>query len=202
MNVIHRRARAGVEGTAMEESLIGYQGREHWMGSEYLTLRDVIPERPRAMIVGLNPSPVSVEAGHYYQGPVGQRQLHRLANAGLFHVEAGARVFEEAALAASIGFTDIVKRPTSRETGLMPGELTHGRDLLIQKLADLDVPLVVCVFRHPVEALLEIRKSSPGMQRARTSWGASVFRMPGPYDKTDTAAAVLSELTAHLRGSE
>lgn len=38
-------------------------------------------EHPRAMIVGLNPAQASVEAGPYYQGKSGQRQLHRLVSA-------------------------------------------------------------------------------------------------------------------------
>lgn len=57
----------------MADELINFQGVEEWMGAEYLTLRDVLPESPRAVVVGLNPSPVSVAAGHYYQGQVGQR---------------------------------------------------------------------------------------------------------------------------------
>lgn len=55
-----------------------------WMGEPVVTLEDVWPARPRAVIVGLNSTPTSVAAGHYYQGRLGQRQLLRLADAGLF----------------------------------------------------------------------------------------------------------------------
>ncbi|WP_234989291.1 uracil-DNA glycosylase family protein [Demequina sp. NBRC 110052] len=179
----------------MDEELHGYQGREEWMGVEYVTLRDVMPEHPRAVIVGLNPSPVSVAAGHYYQGQVGQRQLRRLAAAGLFSLPDGERTFEAAALAAEVGFTDIVKRPTVGEKDLVPGELEHGRSLLASKLGELEVPLVVCVFRQPVEALLgRSAAGGPGLQEARTAWGAQVFRMPGPYDAAAKASAVMGEL--------
>lgn len=179
----------------MVEELHGYQAREDWMGVEYVTLADVLPERPRAMIVGLNPSPVSVAAGHYYQGQVGQRQLRRLASTGLFKLPDGVRTFEEAALESEVGFTDIVKRPTVGEKDLVAGELEHGRALLAAKLGELDVPLVVCVFRQPVEALLgRSAAGGPGLQEARTSWGARVFRMPGPYDAATKADAVMGEL--------
>lgn len=183
----------------MARELISFQGVEEWMGTEYLTLRDVLPARPRAVIVGLNPSPVSVAAGHYYQGQVGQRQLRRLASAGLFQLADGARTFEDAALAAGVGFTDIVKRPTVGEKDLVAGELEHGRGPLAQKLGELDVPLVVCVFRHPVEALLGRKAAGgPSLQQARTGWGAQVFRMPGPYDAVAKADLVMSELQKAL----
>ena len=52
-----------------------HQAKVEWMGTPVLTLRDLWPEQPRAVIVGLNPSLRSVEVGHYYQGRLGQRQL-------------------------------------------------------------------------------------------------------------------------------
>lgn len=121
--------------------------------------------------------------------------MHRLAAAGLFTLPDGARTFEDAAIAAGVGFTDIVKRPTVGERDLVTGELEHGRHLLAEKLGALDVPLVVCVFRHPVGALLG-RKAvgGPGLQQARTAWGAQVFRMPGPFDPAVTVDAVMAEL--------
>ena len=165
------------------------------MGTEYLSLSDLLPAGPRAMIVRLNPSPVSVEAGHYYQGRVGQRQLRRLASAGLFKLADGARTFEDAALASGVGFTDIVKRPTVGEKDLVAGELGHGRGQLALKLGALGVPLPICVFRHPVEALLGRKVAGgPGLQQARTDWGAHVFRMPGPFETHAKAELVMEEL--------
>ena len=74
-----------VEGTsARDRDLTAYQTQTEWMGEPVLTLAALWPEQPRAMIVGLNPAPASVEVGHYYQGRSGQRQLLRLADAGLF----------------------------------------------------------------------------------------------------------------------
>lgn len=133
--------------------LIGFQEQMTWMGEEVLTLAEVWPEQPRAMIVGLNPAPRSVEAGHYYQGKSGQRQLLRLVSAGLLTTPNGS-YFEESALAAGVGFTDIVRRPTTAESGVTKAEIAHGSNLLAESLAVRDVQLVICVFRHPVQALL------------------------------------------------
>ncbi|MDN4479729.1 uracil-DNA glycosylase family protein [Demequina muriae] len=173
--------------------LVGYQARESWMGDEYVTLGDVWPTAARAAIVGLNPSPVSVKAGHYYQGRVGQRQLRRIGDVAGWNLPAGVTQFEEAALDAGFGLTDIVKRPTVGERDVSSAELDYGRDVLRAKLEERGVGLVICVFRHPVEALLG-EAGMPGLQGARTASGARVFRMPGPFDAADKADAVMQEL--------
>ncbi|MGF2948221.1 uracil-DNA glycosylase family protein [Microbacterium alcoholitolerans] len=177
--------------------LIGYQERTTWMGQEILTLADIWPDNPRAMIVGLNPAPTSVEAGHYYQGRAGQGQLRKLAATGLFELP-GGRHFEKAALASGVGFTDVVKRPTTGEGGVTKAEIAYGSRLLADNLSARNVGLVICVFRHPVKELLGVEGRS-GMQEKRTLWGAQVFRMPGPYDKRETVEKVLAELTGSLR---
>lgn len=176
------------------QPLIGYQAWVDWMGTPVLTLADVWPEHPRAMVVGLNPAPASVEVGHYYQGNAGRRQLGRLVSSGLFALPEHRAFFEKNALAAGVGFTDIVKRPTAGERDIPSGEIQHGVGQLARSLAERDVGLVICVFRQPVAALLG-SKGAAGFQNARTSWGARVFRMPGPYAAADAAQAVMTELT-------
>jgi TDG/mug DNA glycosylase family protein len=164
---------------------IGFQERVVWIGEEVLSLADIWPETPRAMIVGLNPAPKSVSVGHYYQGPVGQRQLARLADAGLFTATAGSPYFEEPALSAGVGFTDLVKRPTVGEGDVLKDEQAHGPAELIANLSARAVPLVICVFRHPADAIMG-RKSEVGFQTQPTPWDGKLFRMPGPFDKAAT----------------
>jgi TDG/mug DNA glycosylase family protein len=165
------------------------------MGEPVLTLDDVWPEQPRAMIVGLNPAPASVTVAHYYQGRAGQRQLLRLAGAGLFQrPEIGGTYFERAALEAGIGFTDVVKRPTRGEEDVSPKELEFGREALNAELEAHGVPLVICVFRHPVTALLGT-SGRPGFQVRTTSWGARVFRMPGPFAAAEEVSHVMADLS-------
>lgn len=181
-------------------SLVGYQARVDWMGTEVLTLADVWPESPRAMIVGLNPAPTSVALGHYYQGQVGQGQMKRLAAAGLFP-QPRSQHFEEAALSASVGFTDIVKRPSRGEGDVSKEEIRHGSQALADKLKERGVGLVICVFRHPVKVLLG-SEGRPGIQVKKTSWGADVFRMPGPFDARERVVTTMSEFAAHLANVE
>lgn len=182
----------------MPAELVAYQEIVEWMGAPVLTLADLWPsESARAMIVGLNPAPKSVDAGHYYQGKAGQTQLNRLVGAGLFAAPVESRFFEQRALAAGVGFADLVRRPTSGEDGVSSRELEHGRDDLTRKLRERAVPLVVCVFRHPVTALLGT-PGTVGFQADRTPWGAEVFRMPSPYEKRETAALVMRTLADRL----
>lgn len=176
-----------------EPEFIGYQAKVTWMGESVLTLADVWPDRAQAAIVGLNPAPRSVETGHYYQGRVGQRQLRRLALAGLFESGPHETQFEEAARAAGVGFTDLVKRPTPSEAGVTREELEFGRLQLADELEKREVQLIICVFRHPVVSLLG-RSDQSGLQPTRTSWGAEVFRMPGPFAARAEAAAVMETL--------
>lgn len=176
---------------------VGYQLHTEWMGTEHLALADIWPDSPRAMIVGLNPAPASLAAGHYYQGQSGRRQLLRLAAVGLFTAPENSTHFEAAALAAGVGFTDIIKRPTRGEKDVTAAELEYGRSRLNAQLEARGVPLVVCVFRQPVAALLGT-PGPPGFQDRLTSWGARVFRMPGPFAPAGEVNAVMAELSVAL----
>lgn len=173
--------------------LIGYQERVEWMGAEVLTLAEVWPARPRAVVVGINPSLKSVAAGHYFQGQGARGRIMLLVKAGLMELNDGERHFERAALEAGVGFADLVRRPTPRAADLSDNEIQHGRKLFETKMAAREVPLVIAIYAPPVEALLG-KKAQPGYQNELTSWGARVFNLPRPYLKAELAAEVMATL--------
>jgi hypothetical protein len=70
--------------------MIGHQTWEDRMGVQVMTLADLIPANLRAICVGIDPSPVSVAAGHYYQGQLGRRIFARLRQAGLLSEHNGS----------------------------------------------------------------------------------------------------------------
>jgi TDG/mug DNA glycosylase family protein len=123
----------------------------------------------------------------------GQRQLLRLAEAGMFRRPAST-YFEDVLTEAGIGLTDLVKRPTSGEGDVAAAELVDGRVEPNEKLSNRGVPLVVCVFRHPADAILD-GPSRVGFQSSTTAWGAQLFRMPGPF----AAAQLVSDAMQDLR---
>jgi TDG/mug DNA glycosylase family protein len=59
-----------------------------WMGEAVETLADLLEPGLRAVCVGINPAPVSVRAGHYYQSRLGQAFLARLKSARLLSIDA------------------------------------------------------------------------------------------------------------------
>lgn len=173
--------------------LVGYQERVKWMGEDVLTLAEVQPARPRAVIVGINPSITSVNAGHYFQGRGARGRIMMLVKAGIMELKKGERQFERAALEANIGFSDLVRRPTASATDVSASEIEYGRKLFESKMAATDVPLVIAIYAPPVRALLG-RQSQPGYQSELTSWGARVFNLPRPYLKAELAAGVMATL--------
>lgn len=122
------------------------------MGEEVVTLADLLRTGLQGTVVGINPSPVSVAAGHYYQGQLGLRFFDALSTAGL--LPPGPGFEDDRAYAAGLGFTDVVQRPTARETGLRPRELAHGRSLLEARLVEHAIPKVVFTYKTAARTLL------------------------------------------------
>ena len=172
---------------------MGHRVRAEWMGEQVDTLADLLRPGLAAVVVGINPSTVSVEAGHYYQGTLGKLLWRRLRTAGLLPVDARPGREDDAAFAARIGFTDIVKRPSARAHELSAGEFAHGREALEGKLAEAAPELVIFTYKKTATVLrgpFAGHGFAPGIEVA----GVPAFVMPGPYAKSEVAAAAIAEL--------
>ena len=168
------------------------------MGEEVETLADLLRPGLRAVAVGINPSPRSVAAGHYYQGNYGQRFFRRLSKAGLLPDGPGPE--DDKCFAAGTGFTDVVKRPTPSKEGLRPGELEHGRAILEGKLTELDVRLVIFVFKSAAETLLgSLPPGFYGLVPRRRLAQARLFVMPGLTAARATDSDAVEKLERALR---
>jgi double-stranded uracil-DNA glycosylase len=163
-----------------------------WQGERAETLADLLRPGLRAVCIGINPSPVSVAAGHYYQGQIGRRFWQRLHQAGVIDA-AGTGREDDAAFLAGIGFTDIVKRPTARADAISAAEFEHGRELLAEKLRRNRPSFLIFTYKKAATALLgsfEGHGHRPELEFA----GAQIFVMPGPYERTEKVAAALEQL--------
>jgi TDG/mug DNA glycosylase family protein len=162
------------------------------MGVSVETLEDLLRPGLRAVCVGINPSPVSVAAGHYYQGRAGQRFFGRLREAQILPAVAGGHE-DDAAFAAGIGFTDIIKRPTPNAKELRAAEYEHGRGLLERKLRRHQPELLIFTFKKTAQVLFGSFAGNGFVSGLRFG-GSDVFVMPGPYEGADSATATLRRL--------
>jgi len=163
-----------------------------WLGEQVETLADLLRPGLRAVCVGINPSPVSVAAGHYYQGPIGRRFWQRLQRVGVIE-KTGTGREDDAAFLAGIGFTDIVKRPTARADAISAAEFEHGRELLAEKLRRHRPALLIFTFKKAAITLLGPFKGH-GHRPELEFAGAQIFVTPGPYERADRVVAALEQL--------
>lgn len=169
----------------------GHRVTIEWLGTPVETLADLFPPSPRAICVGINPAPTSVQAGHYFQGNLGQRFFARLRQAGLReYVDDGYE--DDAAFASGIGFTDVVKRPSARADEVSAEELRHGANLLASNVETIGAPVLILPFKAAAVALVGRFDGNGWLERNFA--GARLFVMPGPYEATATASPTIASL--------
>jgi double-stranded uracil-DNA glycosylase len=149
------------------------------------TLADLPPLRDHLLFVGLNPSPVSVEAGHYHQGRLGRTFWRRLMLATVLPSATPVEAADDALVAAGHGITDLLKSPTARDEAT-DAQLRAGVGPLWQKVAIWRPAAVVFVYKRAAVAcagrhLTESWGQLPGVALA----GRPCFLMPGPYAPTE-----------------
>ena len=116
-------------------------------GEPVETLEDLPPLRDRLLFVGLNPSPVSVAAGHYHQGQLGRTFLRRLMTGGVIPPGTPVETADDALMAAGHGITDLLKIPTARDVAT-DAELTAGVGPLWQKIAIWRPAAIVFIYKR------------------------------------------------------
>ncbi len=165
------------------------------------TLEDLPPLRDRLLFVGLNPSPVSVEAGHYHQGRLGQTFWRRLMTAGVIPHGTPIEIADDALMAAGHGITDLLKIPTARDEATDVA-LTAGVGPLWQKIAIWRPAAVVFIYKRVANTcagrpLAEPWGHLPGVALA----GRPCILLPGPYapiESVDEGINFLRNLTSAL----
>ncbi len=145
------------------------------------TLADLPPEPGRLLFVGLNPSPVSVAAGHYHQGRLGLTFWRRLVTAGILPEGTDLSRADDALVAEAHGITDLLKRPTARDEAT-DADLRSGVGPLWQKIAIWRPAAVVFVYKRAAEACFGQRiEAVSGMVDGMALAARPCFLMPGPY---------------------
>jgi double-stranded uracil-DNA glycosylase len=155
------------------------------------TLADIPPAPGRLLFVGLNPSPVSVAAGHYHQGPLGHRLWTRLMRAHILPPDTDPATGDDVLARMGHGITDLHKRPSPRDDA-HADELRAGVGPLWQKIAIWRPGAIVFIYKRAAEAAAGRPLSEPWGQLEGVALGARpCILMPGPYASAETTEAGL-----------
>ncbi len=149
------------------------------------TLADLPPRRDGLLFIGLNPSPVSVEAGHYHQGRLGRTFWRRLMLAGILPPGTAIETADDALVAAGHGITDLIKAPTARDDAT-DAVLRAGVGPLWQKIALWRPAAIVFIYKRAAEICAGRDLDEPwGQLKDVAMAGRPCFLMPGPYATTE-----------------
>lgn len=157
--------------------------------------------RDGLLFVGLNPSPVSVEAGHYLQGRLGRTFWRRLMTARILPPDTVIETADDSLMAVGHGLTDLLKVPTARDEAT-DEILRAGVGPLWQKIALWRPAAIVFIYKRAAEIAAGRRLTEPwGQLRGVALAGRPCFLMPGPYaptEQVDEGLNLLRNLAASL----
>ena len=158
-------------------------------GEEMRTLPEMLRPGLKAIIVGINPSPVSVLAGHYYQGQLGQRLWQRLQEYGVLR-DLNEGQEDTCAFRQGFGFTDLLRKPTARAKELTAKEIAAAVPDLVGRLLPFRSgnPLILFVFKQAADA------AGPELEKV----GFRTARLPAPFLATAKIAAVMKSIKREL----
>jgi TDG/mug DNA glycosylase family protein len=158
-----------------------YRTTDTWLGQKCDTLADILAPGLTCVFVGLNPSVVSVETGHYLAGTLGRQFWGLLHTYDILPLPANGAFPDEMLLENGFGITDLAKRPSPRADSQTRADVEAGRAILREKIERFQPKIVCSVYRKSLEVLT-------GRKYARTfgllddSIGQTLlFAAPFPY---------------------
>ena len=141
-------------------------------------LKDILCPKPRALLVGINPSLRSAEVGHHFASP--GNPFWRLLHAAAITPQLLTCNEDKQLAKLGIALTNLCARPTRAAAELSPAEMQAGRRALERKCAKLRPAVVafVGIGLYPVYFRL-VRSGGPGAKPESIA-GAAVFAVPNP----------------------
>jgi len=141
-------------------------------------LRDVLVSRPKLLLVGINPSLRSAEAGHHFAGP-GNPFWRLLFASGI--IAKPLTFAEDRKLAAlGIALTNLCPRATRSAAELGAAEIELGRGALARKIGRLRPRVVAFVGVSLYQSFFKLKKSGGPGPKPEVIAGARVFVVPNP----------------------
>lgn len=177
-------------------------------GKKVDTLEDILPTKTglRILFIAKTPAPISVNAGHYFQGKQGTMFWNKLSEYDILKVPYG-EYQDNHLLENGYGLTDIVKIP--RHFGDEPSENEYRDGLKrILDLVKVHHPKIVFfVYKRVLDNILKLgfhlrEKSDYGFNKDfNTLFGCHVFvfPMPGTPCKREQSHQAMSKLKDMLK---
>lgn len=153
-------------------------------GAMEKTLPDWLAPGLRIVSVGINPSLLSARAGFPFANP--RNRFWPALNASQLvasPLQPGIAAMDTLLERDGIGFTDIVKRPTSMEKDVSRKEFLAGAEVLLGKLRAYQPALVWLHGKTPLISLCKVAGMEPGKEwglQAVMLEGVALFVTPNP----------------------
>ena len=163
----------------------GYRVTETWLGTKCETLADILAPGLVCVFVGLNPSVVSVDKGHYLQGTLGRQFWKLLMTYGILPEPEDGRFPDELLLENGFGITDLAKCPSPRANSLTHEDIEAGSAMLRGKIERYQPRLVCSVYRGTLEALTGKKYGKRYGLLDETIGETRLFAAPFPYRSRD-----------------
>jgi TDG/mug DNA glycosylase family protein len=138
----------------------------------------VIAERPRVLLVGINPGLRSGAIGHHFAGR--GNPFWRLMHAAELVPELLSAQEDERLAEFGIALTNICPRVTRTAAELTTAELDAGRRALARKIEKLRPRVVAFVGLSVYQAFFRLKRSGGAGPKAERAAGARVFVVPNP----------------------
>jgi len=171
-----------------------YRTTLEWRGQKCETLADILAPGLACVFVGLNPSPVSVAAGHYLQGTLGKQFWRLLDTYNILPRPLNGAFPDELLLANGFGFTDLAKCPSPRAHSLTKEDIEIGRAELCAKIGRYRPRIVCSVYRMTLDVLTgRVHKDQVGLLE-ETIGETLLFAAPFPYKRAEVVATHMASL--------
>jgi len=176
-------------------------------GNEVETLADILPENKKLdiLFIAKTPAPVSVDAGHYFQGTQGRMFWNKLANYNILNVPYG-EFEDDYLLENSYGITDIVKVPRSFGNEPSNDEYKVGMGRILDLIKFYEPKVICLVYKKVLDQILKLslhlsKKSMYGFNpEFEIYFGTKVFvfPMPGTRCSSEIAHTSMMEVKSYL----
>lgn len=176
--------------------MTSYRTTDTWLGQQCETLADILEPNLICVFVGLNPSVVSVEAGHYLAGTLGRQFWRLLITHGILPEPANGCFPDDLLLENGFGITDLAKRPSPRANALTREDVEAGRAILRHKIERYQPKIVCSIYKKTLEELTGRRYTRKFGLLGDRIGETLLFAAPFPYRPAEQVREYLPQLRA------